>query len=184
MAPSPALRSWTLAEFLEWEQTQEGKWEFVDGRPLMMAGGTAAANRISVNLASELRSALRGTGCEAFSENMRLIVASDAFYPDVMIICGSVGNEATSVEEPTVIFEVLSPGTERYDSGLKFLKYQSIATLKHYVMVAQGEFAVQLYSRRADGLWDYAVVRGADQAVALPALGVKIAMADLYERVL
>lgn len=50
----------TADEFLVWCLDQEGKWELVDGEPLlMMAGATDRHDRVVVNLIAMLRSRLR-----------------------------------------------------------------------------------------------------------------------------
>ena len=43
---------------------------------------------------------------------------------------------------PSVIVEVLSPGTESFDRGDKFAGYRSIEGLRHYVMLSLGRNAV------------------------------------------
>ena len=62
-------------------------------------------------------------------------------YPDLIIVCGQPKyHDKTSdvVTNPTVIFEVLSPSTESYDRGEKFLRYtNNIATLEDYVLISQ-----------------------------------------------
>ena len=105
-------------------------------------------------------------------------------YPDVLIACGEISNEDTSIKRPVVIFEILSKGTSRYDSGAKFLKYQTIASLRHYVLVSQDDIAVQHYSRRADGQWaDYEVISGPDGTLELSAVAISIRLADVYRNV-
>jgi Uma2 family endonuclease len=55
------------------------------------------------------------------------------FYPDLVGVCGTaafVGPKQTTLLNPTLLIEVLSPSTEGYDRGQKFLHYQQIPTLK------------------------------------------------------
>ena len=54
MAPAPSLPR-TLDEFLAWEARQPERWEFVDGRLRMMAGGTVDHARIAMNILATLR---------------------------------------------------------------------------------------------------------------------------------
>ena len=48
-------------------------------------------------------------------------------YPDVVAVCGEPrfeDDESTRLLNPTLVIEVLSPSTERYDRGKKFSNYQ------------------------------------------------------------
>jgi hypothetical protein len=54
------------------------------------------------------------------------------------MVCGEprvVGDD--NLLNPVMIFEVLSPSTEKYDGGLKFQNYRTVDSLKHYILVHQ-----------------------------------------------
>jgi Uma2 family endonuclease len=84
---------------------------------------------------------------------------------------------------PIVIVEVLSPSTEAYDRGKKFHQYQQIATLQHYLLVAQDTPCVDHYSRQEDGSWRVETVMGLDGQVVLNSLDIALALAQVYEKV-
>ena len=155
---APTTR-WTLAEFNAWERTQDERYEFVDGQPVMMTGITLAANLIRLNITGALRPRMWNRGCEVFGRSAKLVVGEDAFYPDVMVVCGGFDRTAASVDTATILFEELSNSTVRYESGLRFLKYQRVPSLKYFVIVAEAEHAVQVYSRREEGWWDWQMAR-------------------------
>jgi Uma2 family endonuclease len=56
------------------------------------------------------------------------------------------------VAEPAIIVEVMSPASEADDTGRKWLSYQKIPSLKHYLVLAQDRCLVQVHSRAGD-LW-------------------------------
>jgi Uma2 family endonuclease len=56
---------------------------------------------------------------------------------------------------PTVIIEVLSPSTEKFDRGDKFIAYQKIASLQEYLLVAQDKMLVEHFIRQSDASWIY-----------------------------
>ena len=62
-------------------------------------------------------------------------------YPDLSIVCGKP--EFTNMAKrdtlitPTLIIEILSPSTERYDRGVKSQNYRAIEALKAYILIAQ-----------------------------------------------
>ena len=59
--------------------------------------------------------------------------------------------------------------------------YQTIPTLKQYVMVSQKEMKVESYKRVADE-WLYVSVHGENASIKV--LDCEITLADLYEKVI
>ena len=101
----------------------------------------------------DLWSKLRDNGgkCRSFGSNLKVWAPAKRsyFYPDATIVCGelqmhdSVGDV---VENPLVVFEVLSPSTERYDRTAKFDCYRSIESLRHYVLVFRDEPRAEVFT--------------------------------------
>ena len=54
---------------------------------------------------------------------------------------------ATSVENPTFLVEVLSPGTEARDRFEKWAVYQQLASLQHDVLVARDRPHLEVFDR-------------------------------------
>ena len=52
------------------------------------------------------------------------------------------GNEDIRTN-PVVIFEVLSPSTEKYDRGSKFQMYRAIESLRDYVLVSEDQVRIE-----------------------------------------
>jgi Uma2 family endonuclease len=170
--------------FLEWEESQDERHELVGGVVRMMAGGTVDHNRIAGNVYAALRAALAAP-CEAFQQNMRLVPREneDATYPDVLVTCVPHAGGETRVEDATILVEVTSRGTERVDMIDKWNGYQQIDALRHYLVVNQNEALVHVYSRASPAeAWQYRRVADLAEAVELAAVGVRLAMADIYAR--
>ena len=78
-------------------------------------------------------------------------------YPDVTVVCQSVEvdpDDPHGVMNPTLIVEVLSDSTEAYDRGAKAAHYRRIASLREYVLVAQGEPVIEVYRRNERDNWE------------------------------
>jgi Uma2 family endonuclease len=164
--------------FREWAWRQPEKWQFVNGTLVMMAGASRLHVRISQNIGSQLWSRLRGQRCQPYQSDLAVRVDSlNEFYPDIVVDCGSARNEAA---EPVLIVEVLSPSTEKDDRGRKWAAYRRLPSLRHYVLVAQDETMVELYTRSDVG-WTLQVFETADANVAIAALDVTLNVADVYE---
>jgi Uma2 family endonuclease len=92
----------TLAEFLEWEERQELRYEFDGVRPIAMAGGTRVHAAIQRNLTTSLTNPLRGKRCQFFGSNLKTQTADDhSRYPDGIVTCSGGKNTSTIVSDPT-----------------------------------------------------------------------------------
>ena len=114
-APAIALAPLTEAEFLAWEERQDLRHEFSPSGLKAMAGASYGHNVVADNLAALLPAALKGKPCRFVGMNMKLRVNANVsfYYPDGMIACppNVVHERQGVIDNPTVIFEVLSPGT-------------------------------------------------------------------------
>jgi Uma2 family endonuclease len=104
-------------------------------------------------------------------------------YPDVVVSCSAQERKSTSIDRPVLAVEVAAPGTEKYDATVKRWAYQSIASLRHLVFLAQDEIRAEVASRNAGGSWSSVFVDGLEGMVVLPALELSLPMAELYEDV-
>ena len=86
------------------------------------------------------------------------------------------------IENPVVIIEVLSRTTADYDRGGKWVAYQGIPSLQHYLLVSQDEPRVDVFTRDGTG-WHLEVFTGLEARIALPAIDCALTLAEIYERV-
>lgn len=178
----------TPQEYLAIERAADFKSEFFDGKMFAMAGISKDHSRIIVNLIGGLHAALRGQDCEIFSSDLRVKVSANGLYtyPDLTIVCGPVDVEDEQADvllNPTLIIEVLSPGTERYDRGKKFDLYRELDSLKEYVLVSQDQYRVEQFLRGNGSEWGYRVAFKEDDIVEFPSVGCSISIKDIYARV-
>jgi Uma2 family endonuclease len=174
----------TFDEFLDWEHGQELKHEFVDGQAVAMAGGTEAHTIIQANLIAAAAPKLRGSGCRPFPSDMLVRTGTGrGRYPDMTIDCGPRRAENVVAPEPRVVFEVLSEETQRRDRTIKLADYNATPSIAHYVLIEQGELLVHVYSRGPHGDFNLhpQEVRGSDGVVELPAIGISLAMSEIYD---
>ncbi len=88
-----------------------------------------------------------------------------------MVVCAPVADrKAKWVENPTVVFEVLSPSTTKTDRIEKAREYEATSSVQHYVMLEQDSPHAVVYSRDGDR-WTHDILL-ADAKLALPAVGL------------
>jgi Uma2 family endonuclease len=174
----------SVENYLEGERFSDIRHEYVGGQVYAMAGASDDHNRIVANICGELRERLRGKRCEPFMADMKLkLPDSEAFYhPDVLVACDPSDNARYFRERPTVVFEVLSPETERTDQREKRLAYTLIPSLKVHVIVAQDKQELTILRRRRSGPWKAESVSGRNATLRLPEIKVEIPLARIYER--
>ena len=107
-----------------------------------------------------------------------------ATYPDVTVICGPLERDEESREtilNPTVLVEVLSGGTERYDRGEKFRHYKQIPTLQEYVLLSQKETLVEVWRRKGDA-WTQQEAK-AGERLEIESIDCELVTDELYQGV-
>ena len=178
-----ALRkTWTIEQFLAWEERQELKHEFNDHQPEAMTGGTAAHETTKVNLLMALGNRLRGKPCRPYGSDLKVRIGDKIRYPDAFVVCTPVAMNSTVVTDPVVIFEVLSPGTALKDRIVKNQEYQSLPSVQRYVMLEQDSVAATVFERRGDD-WVGHLLTGGSAVLHMPEIGTEIPLAELYEGV-
>lgn len=179
----------TRDEYLKGEQDAVTKSEYFDGVIVAMAGASPEHDRTTGNIFASLHAQLRSSACEPFTSDIRVDVptCNRYYYPDVSVTCGGSRFESVSgvrsLQNPTLVVEVLSESTEKADRGDKLLCYQTLESLETYIIVAQDEPLIQVYERQSDSSWLYTLYQGLDGTIRLPAIGCQLQLADVYARV-
>lgn len=165
-------------EYLDGEQYGDVRHEYVAGRLYAMVGASEAHNRVALNLAGLLNAHLRGGPCRAFMADMKVNVGNAFYYPDVFVTCARGDDHPLFKTQPVLVAEVLSPSTFERDTLAKRAAYQSLDSLKEYVLVAQDKTDVRIYRRSTEG-WDLDTCAAGD-VVALHSVGLDFPVETLY----
>lgn len=173
-------------DYLKGEEVSPIRHEYIRGEVYAMAGETQSHNTIAVNLFALLRNHVRGTGCRAFTANMKVrIEAADTYYyPDVTVTCDERDRDsaASFIRYPSLVVEVLSESTAAFDRGDKFADYRQIETLQEYVLINPERVSVECFRRNSQGRWElYAYSAG--EEIHLASVDFRAAIAALYEDV-
>lgn len=179
----------TYADYLAAEQNSDSRHEFIDGVIVAMAGGSDEHNAIAGRFAGLFATSL-AAGCLYYTPDQRFWIAATVRgrYGDGSIICGKPAHPAhdeRATTNPLVVLEVLSPSSEGDDEGEKRRDFQSLASLRAYVVAAQDERLVRVYRRTEQGGWrdEPDVYREGDR-FDLPGLTGPVAVAGVYQGIL
>lgn len=172
-------------DFLNWDETQTIRHEFVDGEVFAMAGAEDWHVMVTGNIYMALRQHLAGTPCRTLMIDTKLHVAraNSYFYPDVLVTCDAADHASRLIKSnPKLVVEVLSPSTAAYDRGDKFAHYRLIDALQEYVVVDIDSRRTDIHRKGADGLWVLHPFE-AGQAVHLSSVALDISAEQLFAEV-
>ncbi|MBD2141709.1 Uma2 family endonuclease [Anabaena sp. FACHB-1250] len=172
-------------EYLEWEEKQDIKYEYINGEVFAMTGGTIPHNDIAFNLASGLKNHLKGSKCRVNIADAKVGISENGpfTYPDVVVSCHPKDKKALKfIQFPSLVVEVLSPSTEAYDRGGKFQLYRQIPTLQEYVLISVDKVGLDCFRLNDRGLWElHPFVEGDD--VHLVSVDFTFPLSLVYEDV-
>ncbi len=181
MVSTSQYPSLTPQAYFEWEAQQELRYEYFDGDVFAMAGGSLPHADIALNIASLLRSQLRGR-CKVRNSDAKVGITDlgPFVYPDISVTCDERDRTAPKFSRyPCLIVEVISPSTEAYDRGGKFALYRRLETLQEYVVVGSESKTVEIFRRDAEGNWMFIPHQENDE-ILLTSTGVIVSMAEIY----
>lgn len=172
----------SLQEFLAWEAEQERKWEYDGHGPVEVTGRTRAHALIQVGLLAALHQRLEGTAFEVFGSELKIQVGGSIRYPEAFVAPAGGMASATVVHDPIVVFEVLSPSTERTDRTVKRREYAATPSIQRYVLLEQGRVAAMVFERAGAEWMECSLEGGA--VLDMPKVGVSVPLAEFYKGLL
>jgi len=174
----------TPQDYFEWEAQQELRYEYFDGDVFAMTGGSLPHADIALNIASILRTHLRGR-CKVRNSDAKVGITDDGpfVYPDVSVSCDERDRTAQQFSRyPCLIVEVISPSTEAYDRGGKFRLYRQLETLQEYVLVGSVTRTVEVFRRDDAGGWIF-IPYGEGADIEMASIGITVSIDKIYEDV-
>jgi Uma2 family endonuclease len=176
----------TFKEYLLIEEMSGIKHEYFEGEIFAMAGGTPEHAALCASLIAKLVASTSGKPWVTYTSDLqiRVLATGLATYPDVAVVCGPLERDPesrTHCTNPTALFEVLSPATEKYDRTTKRQHYQQIESLRDYVILAQDRPYAEQWSRDERGAWTHRVIDAGGE-IGLDSVGGSFPLGDLYRR--
>ena len=187
----------TVEEYLALERESEERHEYLDGQIYAMAGESTQHADISSNLVGILNPQLRGTPCRVWTKDSK-VLSGPAIkhsrstkglfsYPDLVVVCGEprfLDEHRDVLLNPTVIIEVLSPATESFDRGEKFLRYRTqIPSLTDYVLVSQAWPLIEHFRRQKIDEWILSTASDIESSLQIASIDCTLHLSEVYDRV-
>jgi len=181
---------YTLEEYLELDRQSEARLEFWNGEIFDMSGVSEKHAAIEINITGSLVARLGDKRCRLFPANMRIKVPSAPpyRYGDLSALCDEAVFEKIGgvdvLTNPSLIIEILSNSTEKYDGDVKFKQYQSIASFREYLLVRQDRpFVTQIIKSRDRDEWIYQSFNELTDTIKLESVDCEVSCAGIYRNV-
>lgn len=182
-----AEKLYTPEEYLEFEREAEVKHEFIDGEIVAMAGASREHNLIGVNVSGELRSRLKGKGCEIYANDMRVWMRKNRYgYPDVVVVCDQPqfdDEEFDVLLNPLIVIEILSKSPRFRDKTEKLIVYQKMESLRECLLVEQNEPRIEHYIKKTPTRWLLDIYENLDETINLKSVNCKLPVAEIYAQI-
>lgn len=172
--------------YLATELFAHTKCEYVDGWIRAMTGATNRHNHVKLNTTFSLMKSLAGQPCQVWDSDTKIRVFYQQYkrfyYPDIQVVSEPNLPTESFQDRPVLVVEVLSPSTRLYDLDEKLTAYTQIPTLQYYLILEQHQ-PIAILLRRSGDLFERLEFQSTESVIDLPALGVRIAMRDIYNGV-
>lgn len=184
--PIPKYNYVSQEEYLEAERSSLDKHEYYRGRIYAMEGASLRHNHIASNLYGIVIPFLKGKGCNMYGSDLRIHIPDNTVYtyPDASIICSDpdvTDNVTDTILNPSVIFEILSPSTKKYDKDTKFNLYKAIQSLKEYILIDSITVQVEIFSRDVSNSWSRTEFIQLTDSFKINTIGLTMKVEHLYD---
>lgn len=175
------LRHMSVEEYLDAETCSDVRHEYLAGEVFAMVGSTTQHYRVLRSLRHRMEAHLHGTGCEVFSQDVRLRVkaADSIYYPDIFVSCRPPKGSAALVDNAVLIIEVLSQSTEATDRREKRIAYAKLPDLREYALIAQDQRKIEVFRRTASGEWELQTYTGENE-LEFTSIDLTVPLAAIY----
>lgn len=110
---------------------------------------------------------------------MKIIVDGKGRYPGAFVECQPVPPTAMIVDNPVVVFKVLSDGTASTDLIDKNAAYRATPSIQRCVILQQARVAAVVFVRRGED-WLPESVAGSNATLHLPEIATALPLAEIY----
>jgi Uma2 family endonuclease len=173
----------TIEEFLAFTDTRpdEERWELIEGMPVLNPSPIDYHQIVVTNVVAflvRMKVETNAPWLPLIGTGTRVPASANSLpQPDIMVKEHAPTGSPVS-DDALVLFEVLSRSNTKADQAWRRKVYASVPNCRHYVTVSLKAAEVDTYDR--DHAWSRRTVTGLADALALPALGVSMSLADIY----
>lgn len=179
----------SIWEYLQHERSVPIKNELRNGRLYPMGPFDFTHCLLNTNTTAAIGSVLKGKTPQCLGSGMRIWVQKTGLftYADATIITDSVevadDGHRDNLINPSVIIEITSPTSQKYDAGEKFELFQGLNSFIEYILVSHDRPRVECRRLSNRGVWECDSVEGIDASFSIQSVAVSLTLNDIYDKV-
>lgn len=174
----------TINKALDWERSQEERYEFDGTEFHKKEGDTGLKNLMIGRLRELITPQIRINNGYVFASSIKVLLPFNQFYyPDLIVTheIGSLDNDY--VETASLIVEILTDKTNYWEQYKRIKQYQQLTSLYYLLLVKNNEPYVQLFQRedRLSPRWrPITEYKNREDIIRLPLIGAELVLDNLY----
>lgn len=177
-------QKYTYQDYLTWDDGE--RWEIIEGLPYNMSPGPKRSHQdVSMNLAVLLKTFLKGKQCRPYAAPTDVVLDDEnVVQPDIFVVCDPQKLTEKGIQgAPEVIFEILSPSTERIDRFTKKYLYEKFG-VKEYILIDVDAKYAEHYILQPENTFNQGDSFGIGDIITIQSLDdLKIPMKEVFENV-
>jgi Uma2 family endonuclease len=175
---------YTYADYAAWDT--DARYELFDGAPRLMSPAPSVLHQeITGALYAAFLSFSKGKPCRALISPIDVRLNADdaddtVLQPDMIVVCdrSKIGTAAIK-GAPDLVIEVLSPSSERYDSGAKLDKYLNSGVRECWIVNPEAH-TVRVY-KSDDGQTETSQVYGEPETIPVGVVqGLNVSLSGIF----
>ena len=151
--PEPKKMWVSLEKYLEMIADGERRLEYHDGEVIDIQYATEQHGRIATNLTGLIFMCIRDKDCSVYAGDREVWIEAckKTFYPDLVVVCGEhefkqMSKNVKATTNPSVVIEILSGSTEKFDKKIKSKCYKKMKSIKQIIYIEQDEKYIYIES--------------------------------------
>ena len=140
--PVHPLKGYNLTEFLNYTQSDQNRYELIDGEIHMMASPSVTHYRMSQFISDEFRSYFKDKKCEVFMGSVDVFLFENSidncfncYVPDIFVVCNkSKITERGIYGAPDFVVEIISESSRMRDLIIKLNGYMRYGVREYWTV--------------------------------------------------
>jgi Uma2 family endonuclease len=179
-----AQKLMTIDDFFVWQQSQDERYELVEGVPVkLMTGASEIHDVVVINVIRELSNQLRGKRCRTATADLAIKTKIRSLRrADVLVTCDGDAprGDSYAARNPRMVVEVLSPSNTGAPWQRKLEEYRRLDGLT-YILIIDPALEQAIFLHKVGEQWEHEDYDGREGVIELPVIESRLAMAEVYD---
>ncbi len=180
-------RKVSYEEFLEIDNSDDNRYEYIDGRIYLLASPFYKHQKVLRELFGNLYNWFKNKECEPLTAPFDITLYKDEIninivQPDIVVICDQdkINEKGRYLGTPTLVVEILSDSTAKKDLIRKLNLYMTTGIEEYWIIDPENE-QVSIYQFANKQVKEINIYEKSELITSVVFAGLTIAIADVFE---